>query len=157
MSKIFKKIGFVILAITSPIIIGHFQSGLQKQLDANPEIKANILYYGIIITFFIIIPIAIIPLIFITIRDFIKKQKLKKIGQKTTAKIIKIEDTGIRISSNTPFLGRIRLAEIKITTSINNTTATFRTQINEIPKIGDEIEIVYNPANPTEAMSAQDM
>ncbi len=69
-----------------------------------------------------------------------------QVGQKATAKILAMKNTGIIINNN-PY--------IKMTVEVKSGIhATFNTTISYFNplRVGDSVEVLYDPANPSEAM-----
>lgn len=77
-------------------------------------------------------------------RNHEKRKRLLEIGKKAEATIVNTEDTGITINDN-PY--------IRITVEIKpGMRGTFETQVPRIniPRPGDKMVVVYDPANPSE-------
>ena len=71
------------------------------------------------------------------------KKRLKEVGQKTTATIVKIQDTGVTVNMSP-------LAHVTVEAH-NNIKGSFNIFVSRISPIrpGDQIEIVYDPNDPT--------
>jgi hypothetical protein len=77
------------------------------------------------------------------------KKLLKERGQKTTAKILDVQDTGISVNN---------AYYIKITVeTVPGVKAQFQILMprTNIPRVGDMIAVSYDPSNPSVAMPAQ--
>ena len=72
-----------------------------------------------------------------------------KTGQRKIAKILNVQDTGMTVNMN-PYV------KITVETTPGN-QATFQMMVSrvKIPRPGDSIEILCDPANPTVAVPAQ--
>lgn len=108
-------------------------------------------YYPVlIIPFVVLCTAAPLTMIFMLTRGGNTAEKLLKNGGiKTTAKITNIEDTGITL--NRVNIGvRLTLDVVSLTGSAFVAQAeTFVSRV-AIPRIGDVVEIVYNPADTTQ-------
>ena len=102
---------------------------------------------GFILFALFIIILAFGPLIINSIRNTGKKKHLARCGVKTMARIIDIQDTGITVNKN---------PAIKITVELNGVLGSFQSIVSRvnIPRIGDIIEVIYDPADPSCVMPA---
>ena len=100
---------------------------------------------------FIGIPlIAFSPLWLGFFKDRQKKARLKLVGVKGQAKIVDIQDTGITVN-NSPLA--------KLTLEIAHTQVEINVYISRVstPRIGESIEVVYDPSNPQILLPAYKM
>ncbi|MCC6643331.1 hypothetical protein IT411_01150 [Candidatus Peregrinibacteria bacterium] len=93
--------------------------------------------------------IAFSPLWLGFISDHRKISRLKMVGVGGSAKITSVEDTGITVN-NSPY-ARITLENLQTHTLFQITTTVSRI---DFPGIGDKVEIIYDPADPTIALPA---
>jgi len=102
------------------------------------------------------IPVIVIGIMVISFAPFIKnmmgnsakKKRLQQVGQKTGAKILDVQDTGMTVNMN-PY--------VKVTVEMpGGKSATFQVLVSrvQIPRIGDVIQVLYDPADPTIVMPA---
>ena len=103
---------------------------------------------------FLIIGIVFIPMIlafgpFILkgIENSKKKKRLMQIGQREKATVLNVQDTGLTINNN-PY--------VQVTVQIHGTQAIFQITASRvyIPRPGDQIEVIYDPSDPTVVMAA---
>lgn len=88
------------------------------------------------------------PVAMSAIKNSQKKKHLLQVGQKTTGTILDVRDTGVTVNMN-PY--------VKITVQTKNgVKAEFQMLISrvQIPRVGDEIELLYDPSDPTSVMPA---
>lgn len=154
MSKFWKLFSWV------GIIIGFAGAGFGIYAATNPggaieimkyvDMEKVTLYLGIGIPVFVVFVclLAFIPLIFGSLKNSRNKKRLMQIGQRAQARILGIRDTGITMNLQ-PYV------EIELELPGGNKTSikTFISRVN-LPRIGDTVEILYDPANPTEAIFA---
>lgn len=129
-----------IYAAINPMAIGN----IFLQIDPN-QIG---LYMGIgmPIFFIVVFGAAFGPFVKNMISNSKKKKRLAQIGVKGTATILSVQDTGLTVNNN-PY--------IKVTVQIKpGIQATFQTMSSRvfIPRPGDNIEVIYDPADPTVCM-----
>lgn len=103
---------------------------------------------GMILLFFVLpMVLGFGPFIKKAIENSKKKQRLMQVGQKTQAKILEVRDTGLTVNNN-PY--------IEITVEVQGVHAVFQVMVSRvgIPRPGDVIEVIYDPADPTQVMPA---
>ncbi len=132
-------LGFGLVAVINPMAIGSlmFQPGADQVM---PYIT-----FGLPV---VIIVAALGPLAVSAINNHLKKKRLQQVGIKGSAKILKVEDTGVTVNMD-PY--------VKITVLMpNGNNATFKMLISrvEIPRPGDVIEVLYDPSDQTVVMAA---
>lgn len=101
---------------------------------------------GIIIFMLVMFGAAFSPLITGSLENRKKKKRLQQIGQKTMAKILSIQNTGIRVNNN-PYVKMSVEVKPGITANFQMIVSLF-----QVPQVGDSIEILYDPANPSDAV-----
>ena len=120
---------------------------LMKQVD--PTQLALYLPLGITSFVFIILAFAFGPSIKSLAQNSRNKKILQERGQRTTALIMSVQDTGITVNNVNYY--------VKVTVqTVPGSQATFNMLVNRtnIPRPGDAIEVLYDPANPTIAVKA---
>lgn len=144
------------IGMLSGLIAGGIGAAIGIYASINPEGVATLLNspqgmvaFPIFIAALVIIPITLSfgPLAISAIKNSRKKKRLRQIGVKGTAKILSVQDTGVTINM-APYV------KITVQTSMG-TQAEFNMLVSRvgIPRPGDEIEILYDPADPTIAMA----
>jgi len=88
------------------------------------------------------------PLIKTAMDNMGKKKRLLQIGTKGVATILSVQDTGITVNNN-PFIKM----EVEVKSGITAVISTTVSRVG-IPRPGDRIQIVYDPAKPTDAIIA---
>jgi len=144
--------GFAIgmLAAFNPELVGSWFENMFMQ-DGG-EFFGNFMsfQFPILITVFVVVimSLAFIPLIIGGINNSKKKARLKLVGVKATVKVISVQDTGITVN-NSPYVKVI----VEIHPGINAEFTSMASRIS-IPRAGDMIEVVYDPANSADALPA---
>ncbi len=101
---------------------------------------------------FVIIALVLIPFVpylINIIKNSAKKNRLRKVGQKTTAKILNVEDTGVTVNGVNPY--------VQITVEVKpGVQGTFQVLVSRVnfPRPGDNIDVIYDPADPSVVMAA---
>jgi len=132
-------LGFGLVAIINPMAIGNFLF--------QPGGDQIITYISIGLPIFIIV-VALGPLAVSAIKNHLKKKRLRQVGIKASAKILKVEDTGITVNMD-PY--------VNITVQMpNGNNATFQMLVSRvgIPRLGDVIEVIYDPSDSSVVMAA---
>jgi ABC-type dipeptide/oligopeptide/nickel transport system permease component len=147
MKKLYTIIIFTITILG--VVIGIYAS-------INPQgvfqIFARIGFGNIMVILPIIVIILIAISLFMNFGGLLGKSKIKKrlmqTGQRTTAKILNVQDTGMTVNMN-PYVN------ITVETTSGN-QATFKMMVPriQIPRPGDTMEILFDPADPTVAVPA---
>ncbi len=150
---------FKILSIGG-ILIGLAGAGFGIYAAMNPQGAVGVMqlvdmeavagYLGIGIPIFVIgiMILAFSPLIMGSIKNSQNKKRLMQIGTRAKATIVAVRDTGITMN-NAPY------AEIhlKLQDGTMTTIKTFVSRVS-LPQIGASVEILYDPANPKDAIFA---
>jgi len=91
------------------------------------------------------------PLIYDWMKGFGVKKRLRKFGKKTMATIVDIEDTGVTVNMSPLVRFRVKTKDDVI--------GTFNAYVSRVslPRIGSNIQVVYNPEKPTEMMAASQL
>ncbi|MCC7197847.1 hypothetical protein IT413_06690 [Candidatus Peregrinibacteria bacterium] len=127
---------FAIFASTSP-----------STLMNNPAITA--LLPIVFIAFMVVIMLAAFsPLIKNAIDNAGKKKRLMQIGVKAVATIVGVQDTGITVNNN-PFIKM----EVEIKPGVHALISATVSRVG-IPRPGDQVGILYDPAKPSDAILA---
>ena len=102
---------------------------------------------GIPAFFILIFGLAFGPFVKQAIKNSKKKKHLMMVGQKADAKILSIRDTGLTVN-NAPY--------IEVVVELKGQQATFTTLVSRvgIPQPGNTIQVLYDPADPTQVMPA---
>ena len=118
--------------------------------DIGPEKIAIYLPIIIIVITVLIIIAAFLPMIKMFSTNFNSKKLLMERGQKKTVKILSVQDTGMSINNN-PYI------TVTVETS-PGVQATFQMKASRInvPRPGDIMEILYDPANPSVVVPANE-
>ena len=156
MRKIILSLGFGLLGLWG--IFGIYWATIStNNPKAGMGISVQMLNYamnpyfipGIMIYMFVMMGAAFWPLISGVFTNAKKRKHLAEVGQKTMAKIVSIQNTNIRVNDN-PYV--IMTVEVK-----PGVMATFKTIVSifQIPQIGNEIEVLYDRANPSDAILAK--
>ena len=87
------------------------------------------------------------PLLFSSAQQSSLRKRLEKEGVRATANIIRIEDTRVTVNKN---------PRVRITVDILGQEASFDLTVSriDIPRPGDQIEILYDPNDYTKAVYA---
>lgn len=154
MRKLILIIGFgaltlfgILGAVWGSMAASNPQAGLGVGLQIAKIVQTPYFVPGILIFVFIMMGAAFSPLITGAMKNAQKKKRLMQIGQKATAKIVSVRDTGITVNNN-PY--------VEITVEIKpGVQATFSTMIARYAaiRIGDSIEVLYDPSNPSDAIA----
>lgn len=148
------------LFVVLPGVLFAFAPETGKQLEEymnafmdSPSFEKAMTVIGPIFFGFMFIGIPLIafsPLWLGFFRDRKKKARLKMVGVKGMAKIIDIQDTGITVN-NSPLA--------KFTVEIAGTQVQINAYISRVsmPRIGESIEVVYDPSDPTIVLPAYKM
>jgi hypothetical protein len=145
-------VGVYVSTVDPEVLAGWFQEMIADDGGESFENNISMFLPGIIIFFVAIIFLAgFYPLIKGALGKSKKKKVLKERGQKATAKVMTVRDTGITINNN---------PHIKITVEVRpGVTAELSHTVSRvsIPRPGDQIEIVYDPSNPENVLLASDL
>jgi len=81
-----------------------------------------------------------------------KMARLKIVGVKGTGRILSVQDTGITVN-NSPYV------KIALEVEQTHTRAEFTTMVGRVsfPRVGDTLDIVYDPSDPSVVMPASQM
>jgi hypothetical protein len=104
---------------------------------------------GIIVIIALIMIPAFMPMIQGTMKGSKDRKRLLQTGQKRLVNIVNVQDTGMTVNNN-PYV------KITVETTSGN-TATFQMMVPriQIPRPGDKIEVLVDPADPTTAIPAK--
>ena len=130
--------GVGIYASFNPIAVGSFMN--------SPNVEK---YLPFIIIGIVIIPIALAfgPFILKAIENSKKKKRLLQIDQREKTTILNVQDTGLTVNNN-PY--------VQVTVQLKGTQVVFQMLTSRvyIPRPGDQIEVLYDPSDPTVVMAA---
>ena len=114
-----------------------------------PENLAIYLPIGIVALVLLIMIPAFMPMIKGAMKGSKDRKRLLQTGQKRLVNIVNVQDTGMTVNNN-PYV------KITVETTSGN-TATFQMMVSriQIPRPGDKMEVLIDPANPTIAMPAK--
>jgi len=132
--------------ILGAIVVGIWQAIDPKILDApfmNSTIPDNLSPY--LFEYPIGIPLLGLIIIFIigAIQNAIIKSRLRKVGQKTTGTYTSIKDTGVTVNLSP-------MVHVKVKTKQGEGEFDMFVSRVGFPRVGESIEVVYNPGNPSE-------
>ncbi len=80
--------------------------------------------------------------------NFGVKGRLRKIGQKTTATVVSVEDTGVTMN-----LAPLVVVTVELPNHIKGSFETYVSRV-DFPRAGDRVDVVFNPNKPTEIRPA---
>jgi len=111
-------------------------------LQIGPQNIGTYMSVGMPIFFVVVFGAAFGPFVMKGIKNSQYKKRLQQVGQKASAKILSVQDTGITVNMN-PY--------IKVTVQLpNGTTSTFQMLVSRIsiPQPGDTMDVLYDPSDP---------
>jgi len=115
-------------------------------LSMGVDNMVNLMSFGIPLLVLVIMGAAFAPFIASAMKNAQKKKRLALVGVKGKAKILSVQDTGLTVNNN-PY--------IRVTVEMKpGSQATFQTMVSRvaIPRAGDMIEVIYDPADPSVVM-----
>jgi hypothetical protein len=143
-------IGMAVLAL-----VGYFEftdSALEQWVSSKAGQQTLMTYLPpIYITWIVLVTgSALFPLVSNSLRNRKLRARLKKTGQKTQAKVIGVEDTGITVNNN-PY--------VKLVLEINGKKTELTTIVSRValPIPGSVINVVYDPNDPTMVLPEHEM
>ena len=102
---------------------------------------------------YLVFPLLVIPMLlafvpFLTrgIKNSRTKKHLMDVGQKTTATILAIRDTGLTVN-NHPYIE----VSVQLKSGVETSFQLLVSRV-AIPRVGDQIDVLYDPADPTVVM-----
>lgn len=150
----------VFLFVIVPGILFTFFPQTGEQVDTyvnavmeSPTFQQMMSIVGPIFMFFLIFGIPLIsfsPLWLGFFRDRKKKSRLKMTGVKGSAQILDVQDTGITVNNSPLAHATLQVANAKVEMDI------YISRVSP-PRVGDSIEVVYDPSDPTIVLPAYKM
>jgi hypothetical protein len=145
------------------IIVGILGAGVGIYASINPMGLADFMSNPAFTTWvpyvfggfiFLVVGLSLLPVFGLAIQGLKNigiKGRLRQNGTKTTATILSLQDTGVTINMNP-------LVRLTVQTK-SGIKGEFKSLVSRVgfPSPGDEIEVVYNPSNPSEMMLASQL
>ncbi len=138
----------IILFVLIPAGVGIFAPSLLDTPLFNGDVDLTWILWIFVGGMGIVVLAMLLPFIVDFVRGFGVKGRLRKIGQKTDATVVSIEDTGVTVN-----LAPMVVMTVELPNHVKGSFNTFVSRVG-FPRPGDKVDVVFNPENPKEIRPA---